>query len=106
VQGEHIVLEVEKDDPFEHEKVAGLVFYLGQPVELLRRKTPPAPSLPLKPTERFLLSELAFQQLWTSGAKVYLVTDSFRDGEGVLDQQSSVVMIGQVGNMWVLSNRP
>jgi 4-amino-4-deoxy-L-arabinose transferase-like glycosyltransferase len=105
-QGEHIVLEVEKDDPFEYEKVAGLAFYMGQPVDLLRRKNPPTPALPLKPTERFLLSEVAFRQLWTSEAKVYLVTDSFGDGDGTLDQQSSVVMVGQVGSMWVLSNRP
>jgi hypothetical protein len=82
------------------------VFYLGRPVDLLRRKHPPAPSLPLKPTERFLLSEAAFDRLWTSEAKVYLVTDSLRDGEGVLDQQPTFVMVGRVGNMWVLSNRP
>ncbi|MDQ3828124.1 MAG: glycosyltransferase family 39 protein [Candidatus Tectomicrobia bacterium] len=106
VQGEHIVLEIERDEPFEYEKVAGLVFYLGQPVDLLRRKNPPTPSLPLKPTERFLLSEAAFRQLWASAAKVYLVTDSFGDGAGVLDRQASVAVVGRVGDMWVLSNRP
>ena len=106
VQGEHIVLEIERDDPFEYEKVAGLAFYTGQPIDLLRRKNPPIPSLPLKPTERFLLSEAAFRQLWVSAAQVYLVTDSFRNGEGVLDQQSRVAVVGQVGGMWVLSNRP
>jgi hypothetical protein len=41
--GGRIVLEVEKDDPFEHEKIAGLVFYTGQSIDLLRRKTPPSP---------------------------------------------------------------
>jgi 4-amino-4-deoxy-L-arabinose transferase-like glycosyltransferase len=105
VQGEHIVLEIERDDPFEYEKVAGLVFYTGRPIDLLRRKNPPSPSLPLKPTERFLLGEAAFRQLWASEAKVYLVTDSFRDGEGVLGPQASVAVVGQVGDMWVLSNR-
>ncbi len=39
--GERIVLEVEKDDPFEYEKMAGLAFYTRQPVDLLRRKNPP-----------------------------------------------------------------
>jgi 4-amino-4-deoxy-L-arabinose transferase-like glycosyltransferase len=106
VQGGHVVLEIERDDPFEYEKVAGLVFYLGQPIDLLRRKNPPTPSLPLKPTERFLLSEAAFHQLWASEAKVYLVTDSFRNGEGVFDPQASVAVVGQVGNLSVLSNRP
>ena len=103
---ERIVLEVEKDEPFEYETVAGLAFYTGQPVDLLRRKNPPAPSLPLKPTERFLLSEAEFHQLWASAAKVYLVTDSFLDGAGVLDQRSTFSVVGQVGNRWVVSNRP
>jgi 4-amino-4-deoxy-L-arabinose transferase-like glycosyltransferase len=101
-----IVLEVEKDDPFEHETVAGLVFYTGQSIDLLRRKNPPEPSLPLKPTERFLLSEAEFRQLWTSAERVYLVTDSFLDGDGVLDQQSTFAVRGQLGNRWVLSNQP
>jgi 4-amino-4-deoxy-L-arabinose transferase-like glycosyltransferase len=104
--GGRIVLEVEKDDPFEYEKIAGLVFYTGQSIDLLRRKTPPAPSLPLQPTERFLLSETEFRQLWTSSEKVYLVTDSFLDGDGILDQQSTFAVMGQLGNRWVVSNRP
>ncbi len=104
--GERIVLEVEKDEPFEYEKIAGLAFYTGQPVDLLRRKNPPAFVLPLKPTERFLLSEAEFRQLWTSGQRVYLVTDSFLDGEGILDRQSTFSVLGQVGNRWVVSNRP
>jgi hypothetical protein len=104
--GGRIVLEVEKDDPFEYEQIAGLVFYTGQAVDLLRRKNPPAPSLPLKPTERFLLDDVAFRQLWTSEERVYLVTDSFFDGDGVLDQRSTFGMVGRVGNRWVLSNRP
>jgi 4-amino-4-deoxy-L-arabinose transferase-like glycosyltransferase len=104
--GGRIVLEVEKDDPFEYEQIAGLVFYTGQPVDLLRRKNPPAPSLPLKPTERFLLDEGAFRQLWTSEERVYLVTDSLLDSDGALDQPSTFAMVGQVGNRWILSNRP
>jgi hypothetical protein len=40
--GGRIVLEVEKDDPFEHEKIAGLVFYTGQSIDLLRRNPPRA----------------------------------------------------------------
>jgi 4-amino-4-deoxy-L-arabinose transferase-like glycosyltransferase len=103
---ERIVLEVEKDDPFEYEKIAGLAFYTGQPVDLLRRKNPPEPALPLKPEERFLLSEAEFRQLWASGKRVYLVTDSFLDGDGILDQQSTFSVVGQVGNRWVVSNRP
>jgi 4-amino-4-deoxy-L-arabinose transferase-like glycosyltransferase len=104
--GERIVLEVEKDDPFEYEKIAGLAFYTGQPVDLLRRKNPPEPALPLKPTERFLLSEAEFRQLWASTARVYLVTDSFLDGDGILDRQSNFSVVGQVGNRWVVSNQP
>jgi 4-amino-4-deoxy-L-arabinose transferase-like glycosyltransferase len=104
--GERIVLEVEKDDPFEYEKIAGLAFYTGQPVDLLRRKNPPEPSLPLKPTERFLLSEAEFRQLWASAERVYLVTDSFLDGDGILEPQSTFSVVGQVGNRWVVSNRP
>ena len=101
-----IVLEVEKDDPFEYEQVAGLVFYTGQSIDLLRRKNPPEPSLPLKPTERFLLSEAEFRQLWTSSERVYLVTDSFLDGDGILDQQSTFTVMGQLGNRWLVSNHP
>jgi 4-amino-4-deoxy-L-arabinose transferase-like glycosyltransferase len=104
--GERIVLEVEKDDPFEYEKIAGLAFYTGQSIDLLRRKNPPEPSLPLKPTERFLLSEAEFRQLWASSDRVYLVTDSFLDGDGILDQQSTFSVMGQLGNRWVVSNRP
>ena len=104
--GARIVLEVEKDDPFEYEQVAGLVFYTGQSIDLLRRKNPPEPSLPLKPTERFLLSETEFRQLWTSSERVYLVTDSFLDGDGILDQQSTFAVMGQLGNRWVVSNHP
>jgi 4-amino-4-deoxy-L-arabinose transferase-like glycosyltransferase len=104
--GGRIVLEVEKDDPFEYEKIAGLVFYTGQSIDLLRRKAPPEPSLPLKPAERFLLSETEFRQLWTSSEKVYLVTDSFLDGDGILDQQSTFAVMGQLGNRWLVSNRP
>jgi 4-amino-4-deoxy-L-arabinose transferase-like glycosyltransferase len=104
--GGRVILEVEKDDPFEYETIAGLAFYTGQPVDLLRRKNPPLPSLPLKPTERFLLSEAAFRQLWASAERVHLVTDSFLDGDGILDQQSTFSVIGQVGHRWVVSNRP
>jgi hypothetical protein len=101
-----IVLEVEKDAPFEYEQVAGLVFYTGQSIDLLRRKNPPQPSLPLNPTERFLLSEAEFRQLWTSSERVYLVTDSFLDGDGILDQQSTFTVMGQLGNRWLVSNHP
>jgi 4-amino-4-deoxy-L-arabinose transferase-like glycosyltransferase len=104
--GGRIVLEVEKDDPFEYEKIAGLVFYSGQSIDLLRRKNPPEPSLPLKPTERFLLSEAEFHQLWTSAERVYLVTDSFLDGDGILDRRSTFAVMGQLGNRWVVSNHP
>jgi 4-amino-4-deoxy-L-arabinose transferase-like glycosyltransferase len=104
--GERIVLEVEKDDPFEYETIAGLAFYTGQPVDLLRRKNSPEPSLPLKPTERFLLSEAGFRQLWASAERVYLVTDSFFDGDGILEPQSTFSVVGQVGHRWVVSNRP
>jgi 4-amino-4-deoxy-L-arabinose transferase-like glycosyltransferase len=104
--GRRIVLEIEKDDPFEYEKVAGLVFYTGRSIDLLRRKNPPEPSLPLKPTERFLLSETEFRQLWTSSERIYLVTDSFLDGDGILDQHSTFAVMGQLGNRWVVSNHP
>jgi Dolichyl-phosphate-mannose-protein mannosyltransferase len=104
--GARIILEAEKDDPFEYEKIAGLAFYTGQPIDLLRRKNPPLPSLPLKPTERFLLSEAEFHRLWTSAERVYLVTDSFLDGDGILDQQAAFGVVGQVGKQWVVSNRP
>jgi hypothetical protein len=60
----------------------------------------------LKPTERFLLSEAEFRQLWASATKMYLVTDSFLDGDGILNQQSTFSVVGQVGNRWVVSNRP
>ncbi len=104
--GPRIILEVEKDDPFEYETLAGLAFYAGQPIDLLRRKNPPEPSLPLKPMERFLLREAEFHQIWASEATVYLVTDSFLDGDGILDQQSTFSVVGQVGKRWVVSNRP
>jgi 4-amino-4-deoxy-L-arabinose transferase-like glycosyltransferase len=104
--GERIILEVEKDEPFEYEKIAGLAFYTGQAVDLLRRKNPPEPSLPLRPMERFLLGEAEFRHLWASAARVYLVTDSFLDGAGMLDHQWTFSVVGQLGNRWVVSNRP
>jgi hypothetical protein len=104
--GQPIVLEAEKDQPFEYETMAGLAFYARQPVDLLRLKNPPKPSLPLKPHERFLLSEAEFRQQWSSGARVYLVTDSFHDGDGILDPHATYAVVGHVGHRWVLSNQP
>jgi 4-amino-4-deoxy-L-arabinose transferase-like glycosyltransferase len=104
--GKPIVLELEKDQPFEYEAIAGLVFYTRQPVDLLRLKNPPKPSLPLKPRERFLLNEGEFHQLWSSGDRVYLVTDSFLDGEGIVEPGATFAVVGHVGNRWVLSNQP
>ena len=72
----------------------------------MRRNPPPEPSLPLKPTERFLLSETEFRQLWTSSEKVFLVTASFLDGDGSLGQESTFTVMEQLGNRWVVSNRP
>jgi 4-amino-4-deoxy-L-arabinose transferase-like glycosyltransferase len=104
--GKPIVLEVEKDQPFEYETIAGLVFYARQPVDLLRLKNPPKPSLPLKPRERFLLGEAEFHHLWSSGERVYLVTDSFLDGAGIVEPGATFTVVGHVGNRWVLSNQP
>jgi hypothetical protein len=101
-----IVLEVEKDDPFEYEQVAGLGFYTGQSIDLLRRRNPPTPSLPLQATERFLLGEMEFRQLWSSAVRVYLVTDSLLDGDGVLDQRSTFRVLGQLGKRWLVTNQP
>ena len=88
------------------QSIAGLAFYTGRPIELLRRRNPPVPSLPLRPTERFLLSETAFRELWASKSPVYLVTDSFLDGAGVLDPLTAFTLVGQVGNRWVVRNQP
>jgi 4-amino-4-deoxy-L-arabinose transferase-like glycosyltransferase len=104
--GKPIVLEVEKDQPFEYETLAGVVFYARQPVDLLRLKNPPRPSLPLKPRERFLLSAAEFHHLWSSGERVYLVTDSFLDGDGIVEPGAAFAVVGHVGNRWVLSNQP
>jgi hypothetical protein len=79
---------------------------MGQSIDLLRRKNPPEPSLPLKSTERFLLSEAEFRQLWSSSESVYLVTDSFLDGDGILDPQSTFAVMGQMGKRWLVSNQP
>jgi 4-amino-4-deoxy-L-arabinose transferase-like glycosyltransferase len=101
-----IVLEIEKDDPFEYERIAGLVFYTGQPVELLRRKNPPKPSVPLRPGERFLLGEAEFERWWIGSAPVFLVTDSFGDGAGLLDPLAQFTVVGHIGSMWVIANAP
>lgn len=42
---EKIVLEVERDELFEYEEVAGLAFYTGQKI-YLRQRNPPKPPLP------------------------------------------------------------
>jgi len=104
--GKRIVLEIEKDDPFEYEKIAGLVFYTGQPVELLRRTNPPKPSVPLRPGERFVIGDGEFQRWWTGPARVLLVTDSFRDGAGILESHAPVTVVGHVGSLWVIANAP
>jgi hypothetical protein len=70
--GRRIVLEVEKDDPFEYEKVAGLVFYTGRSIDLLRRKTPT--SLPLKPTDASCSARRSFASYGLI-ERIYLVTD-------------------------------
>lgn len=102
---ERIVLEIEKEEPFEYEKVSGLVFYTGRKVYVLRRRNPPTLPFPLKPEERFLLREADFHQLWQSGERIYLVTDSLFDGDGVLDGRFPFFILGKVGNRWVVSNK-
>jgi hypothetical protein len=37
---------------------------------------------------------------------VSLGTDAFLDGDGMLDQQSTFLVMGQLGNRWVVSKRP
>jgi 4-amino-4-deoxy-L-arabinose transferase-like glycosyltransferase len=103
--GETIVLEAEKDGPFEYAEVAGLVFYTGQKVYLLRKRNPPKFPLPLQPGEHFILSEAEFHRLWGSEEQIYLVTDAFGEGESILDHQSPFVVVGHVGDRWVLSNK-
>ena len=103
--GETIVFEAEEGGPFEYEEVAGLAFYTGQKVYLLRRRNPPKFPLPLQPGEHFMLSEAEFHQLWGSGKHIYLVTDAFGGEEGILDHQSPFVVVGRVGDRWVLSNK-
>jgi 4-amino-4-deoxy-L-arabinose transferase-like glycosyltransferase len=102
--GETIVLEAEQDGPFEYEEVAGLAFYTGQRIYLLRRTHPPKPPFPWTPEERFVLSEAEFQRLWQAANRVYLVTDVYPDGAGVLERQAATVVVGQVGKRYVLSN--
>jgi 4-amino-4-deoxy-L-arabinose transferase-like glycosyltransferase len=104
--GERIILEIEKDDPFEYEKIAGLAFYSRQPVELLRRRTPPKPPIPLQAGESFLIGADEFWRWWTARERVFLVTDSFRDGAGILDGDAPFTVLGHIGHMWVLTNRP
>jgi 4-amino-4-deoxy-L-arabinose transferase-like glycosyltransferase len=103
--GEKIVLEVEEDGPFEYAQVAGLAFYTGQKIHLLRRKNPPKPPLPWTPEEQFVLSEAEFHRLWEAEDRVYLVTDAYPDRTEVLDGRATIVMLGQVGNRYVLSNQ-
>jgi len=103
--GETIVLEVEKEEPFEYEEVAGLVFYTGQKVYLLRKRNLPKLPLPLRPGEHFMLSEAEFHRLWGSEEQIYLVTDTFGEEGGVLDHHSPCVVVGHVGDRWVLSNK-
>ena len=103
--GDTIVLETEKDRPFEYEEVAGLAFYTGQKVYLLRERTPPRFPLPLPPEERFMLSEAEFHRLWGSEQHIYLVTDALGEGKSVLDDQSPFVIVGHAGDRWVLSNK-
>jgi len=103
--GETIVLEAEKEAPFEYEEVAGLVFYTGQQVYLLRKRNLPKLPLPLRPGEHFMLSEAEFHRLWGSEEQIYLVTDTFGEEGGVLDHHSPFVVVGHVGDRWVLSNK-
>jgi 4-amino-4-deoxy-L-arabinose transferase-like glycosyltransferase len=95
--GEKIVLEAEPDGSFEYEEVAGLAFYTGQKIYLLRRKNPPKPPLPWTPEERFVLSEAEFYRLWQAADRVYLVTNASPDGAGVLERQATTVVVGYVG---------
>jgi 4-amino-4-deoxy-L-arabinose transferase-like glycosyltransferase len=103
--GDKIVLEVEQDVPSEYEEVAGLAFYTGQKIYLLWRKHPPKPPLPWTPEEQFFLSAAEFHRLWEAEERVYLVTEAYPDGEGVLGRQATIVVVGQVGNRYILSNQ-
>jgi hypothetical protein len=98
------VLEAEQDRPFEYEEVAGLAFYTGQKIYLLWRRHAPKPPFPWTPEERFVLSEAEFHRLWQAADRVYLVTDAYPDGAGVLARQATTVVVGQVGARSVLSN--
>jgi 4-amino-4-deoxy-L-arabinose transferase-like glycosyltransferase len=101
-----IVLNVEKEEPFEYETVAGLAFYTGQKVYLLRQHNPPTFPLPLRSGEDFMLSAAEFQRWWRAEGRVYLVTDTFGEEGSVLDQHAPVIVVGRVAHRWVLSNQP
>jgi 4-amino-4-deoxy-L-arabinose transferase-like glycosyltransferase len=102
--GKMIVLNVEKEEPFEYETVAGLAFYTGQKVYLLRQNNPPTFPLPLRPGEGFMLSAAEFQRWWRSAGLVYVVTDTFEEEGSILDQHAPVFVVGRVAQRWVLSN--
>jgi hypothetical protein len=96
---------MERAAHFEYEEVAGLAFYTGQRVYLLRKRNPPGFPLLLSPEERFVLSEAEFHRLWRSEQHIYLVTDALGEGQGVVDHRSSFFVLGHAGDRWVLSNK-
>jgi hypothetical protein len=52
-----------------------------------------------------MLSEAEFHQLWGSEEQINLLIDAFGEGEGVLDHQSAFVVVGHVGDRWMISNK-
>ena len=52
-----------------------------------------------------MLSEAEFHRLWGSEEQIYLVTDTFGEEGGALDHHSPFVVVGHVGDQWVLSNQ-
>jgi hypothetical protein len=95
---------VVKDEPSAYEEVAGLAFYAGQKIYLPPRN-PPKPPLPWTPEERFVLSEAEFDQLWGVEERVYLVTDAYDDGQGILARQTATMVAGKVEARYMLSNK-
>jgi len=85
--GETIVLEAEKEEPFEYEEVAGSCFIPVRRSICCAREICPS-CLCRCDGEHFMLSEAEFHRLWGSEEQIYLVTDTFGEEGGVLDHHS------------------
>lgn len=92
--------------PIEYQLCAGLIFYLGRPVTLLRPDGFVEPTYLLPHRNELFVERRSLDEIWTR-ERVLFVTDPLRPDTRPLGAAvpSPFFVLARFGNRWILSNR-